>query len=347
MVPLSDVLRVATGLIGAPVLIHCASSIHLREGKTMRHVASWVLLAGLCLATACGGDDGGNGPAGGQDTRSPETAADVAVDLQADLAADSQVEDTANPDVAIDTSGLDTPICQDPCNPVNGKECADDTSYHVCAPSGGCLAWGAPVACGDGNVCEAGECIPDEPDCTGVADSCEPLDAKRCAPSGAATQVCWANADGCPVWTFLEECGEGQACSNGACTGGSADCSTLQTCVGVNCAAEVASGSQIKLTSCTLENCHADYEACYGAFGSGACKDLLKCAQACQDPTCQQGCMASASYDANVQFLAVGVCMEDNCPDALTNPMANIGCITGTCGTQLNACCGGSFMGCM
>jgi len=124
-------------------------------------------------------------------------------------------------------------------------------------------------------------------------------------------------------------------------------CAALDACVAANCAAEVASGSQIKKTACSLKSCQADYEACYGSFGGGACKDLLKCAQGCQNPECQNGCMSSASYEANLQFLDMGICMEDNCPDALENPMANIGCITGVCGAPLNTCCGGSLMGCM
>jgi hypothetical protein len=309
-------------------------------------------LAVLWLAAACGGGDGGgNGPAGGKDAQGTETLAEVMAEAAGgdetapvEVQGDAQVAEV--PVEAMEEPGAEVPACQNECYPMNTRECADGTSYRTCVPGNVCLAWSAPVDCGTGMECQGGECVPAAPDCSGVPNGCGDPGAKRCSGDGKAVETCNGNYE-CPRWELSQACTDGQTCADGACTGGGANCATLDACVAANCAAEAATGSEIKKTNCSLKNCRADYEACYGAFGDKTCKDLLKCAQACQTPECQNGCMSSASYEANLEFLDMGICMEDNCPDALEDPMANIGCITGTCGAPLNKCCGGSLMNCM
>ncbi len=184
------------------------------------------------------------------------------------------------------------------------------------------------------------------PDCSGLPTGCDVPGARRCSTDGKAVEECNGGYE-CPKWEVLETCGAGSTCTAGACGGGPGVCAELEACVDTACAEEVAGGSNIKLAKCTLESCKSEYEACMGPFGAGACKDVLKCTQSCQDSACQQACMKSGTYDGALQFVVVGVCLEDNCPDALSDPMGNLQCIMGACGTPLNACCGGSMMGCL
>jgi hypothetical protein len=89
----------------------------------MRHVTFWVLAIGSFPATACGGDDGGGGPGADRDPQAPDAASEAA----AEVAADGSDEDPVLPDVSTDTTDPDVPACENPCYPVNARECADAT----------------------------------------------------------------------------------------------------------------------------------------------------------------------------------------------------------------------------
>ena len=303
-------------------------------------------ILGVCalLAAGCGGDDGnGRGGGGGGDDAS--TSDDIgfgdAVGKEQQgpdgVAPDGVVPEAITPD--------DTPSCEPPsCGFLGTRECADGTSWRECTAVGGCLRWSEPTACGSDEACQGGTCVTTTPDCSGVPDGCDVPGQRRCSADNAAVEQC--NEYECPKWETFQACGAGETCIGAQCVGGSV-CAQLESCVDTSCAAEAASGSDIKLAQCTLGKCKAEYEACMGPFGTGTCKDILKCAQACQDSACQQGCLKSGSYEGALQFMDVGVCLEDNCPTALQDPMGNISCIMGQCGTPLNACCGGNLMSCM
>jgi len=309
----------------------------------MLRLAPVCLAALLVLVTACGGDDGDSRHFGGDDA-SDDTA------LTGDIGfADTLGKDQAAPDgVLPDAQADDVPACESTCAFIGARECVDGTTYRVCQPAGVCLAWTGAMACAADEACDGGECVKGQgPDCSGLPTGCDTPGAKRCSADAQAVEQCNAAYE-CPKWDVVESCQPGKPCVNGKCgTGGVGVCAQLEACVDTACAEAVVTGSNIKLLKCTLESCRTEYEGCMGAFGSGSCKDLLKCAQACQNQECQKACTTEATYDANVQFVSVGVCLEDNCPGALEDPMSNLGCVTGTCGTPLNACCGGSIMNCM
>lgn len=314
----------------------------------MRALAPLCCFALVALVAGCGGDDGDSRTFGGDDTSGDAaTTGDIAF-------SDTTTKDQAAPDaiaddvVPGDSNGPDVPACLGTCDPAGSRECVDDSSWRECEPAGACLAWSPPAACASGEVCQGGACVPDGPDCSGLPTGCDTPGAKRCSTDAKAVEEC-NGAYECPKWELLEDCSPGKPCVNGVCGGGVGPgaCAELEACVDTACAEAVASGSNIKLLKCTLASCRTEYEGCLGPFGTGACKDLLKCAQSCPDTQCQKACTTTASYEANVQFVEVGACLEDNCPGALEDPMGNIACITGTCGTPLNACCGGSIMNCM
>jgi len=123
-------------------------------------------------------------------------------------------------------------------------------------------------------------------------------------------------------------------------------CPTLADCVVKNCQGTPDPDSYA-LLKCTLLSCKDDYASCFGAYGQGACVQILKCLEACLPADCQQECMAPASYDSLLQFADVGICVENNCPTALEDPLGNIGCFIGVCNAPVATCCGGSILGCM
>lgn len=69
---------------------------------------------------------------------------------------DSDSVGSTSADAGDDDSGSP---CVDPC-PAEGALTCEGDAVAVCADNGdGCLAWGEPEACGDGEVCEEGACL--------------------------------------------------------------------------------------------------------------------------------------------------------------------------------------------
>jgi hypothetical protein len=124
------------------------------------------------------------------------------------------------------------------------------------------------------------------------------------------------------------------------------DCPDLADCVVAGCQATPDVDSYEHL-QCVLLSCKDDYESCFGTYGTGACVNVFKCLQACLPADCLEGCLAGSSYEALLEFADAAVCVEDNCPDALEDPLGNIGCFTGVCNQPVATCCGGTLLGCM
>ncbi|NLH47095.1 MAG: hypothetical protein GX444_00680 [Myxococcales bacterium] len=124
------------------------------------------------------------------------------------------------------------------------------------------------------------------------------------------------------------------------------DCPDLADCVVAACQATPDPDSYA-LLKCTLQNCSDPYAACFGPYGDEACVTVLKCLEACLPADCLQDCMAPASYESLLQFADAGICVEENCPEALADPLHNIGCFLGPCNAPIAVCCGGSVLGCM
>ncbi len=277
----------------------------------------WVLLGTmLFLGLGCAGEESSARGGGGSD-HDTSTSADIGFGEA--VQKDEAGVDVASPDGAsLDTSPDGSPDASPDVSP-------DDT------PAGDV-------------PCPGGVCVDTTPDCSGLPTGCDQPGARRCSSDGKAVEECNGGYE-CPKWDVVQACATGETCLGSQCVSGSS-CAQLESCVDTSCATEAASGSDIKLAKCTLSSCRTEYEACLGPFGTGACKDILKCAQACQSSSCQQDCLKQGSYDADLQFVDVGVCLEDNCPAALQDPMGNISCIIGSCSTQLNACCAGNMMSC-
>lgn len=124
------------------------------------------------------------------------------------------------------------------------------------------------------------------------------------------------------------------------------ECPGLADCVLSKCA-QFSDPDSYVLLQCTLINCSDDYAGCFGDYGDAACVNVLKCLEECLPSDCLNDCMESASYEALLQFAAAGVCVEENCPSALADPLANIGCFLGACNDPIAICCGGTIFGCM
>lgn len=294
------------------------------------------LLLTACLAV---NKDEGR-PSGGNDTTA---AADTGAQADATEAIDS-----AQPDAPASETTEDVPDvtpCTPACEQIGVKQCSGDNAVLTCGLKDGCLGWGVPVPCPPGLTCLDAVCVDATDECAGVPGVCPTVGALRC---GAENSVEECVAGDCPTWQVIQMCASNQTCKDGECVQqiDPTECLSLDTCRDTHCADPVIAESQVKYQRCTLEHCAVEYENCVGPFGTDSCKDILKCAQGCAGVDCQAGCMSAGSLDGGLQFLDLGVCLEDFCPAALTDPMGNIGCITGQCGTEMNTCCGGSILGC-
>ena len=96
--------------------------------------------------------------------------------------------------------------CTSDCPAAGQKKC-DGNGARTCELASGCLRWSAAIACGNGQVCEGGDCHA----------ACVP---KTCDNLGFS---CGAAADGCGNTLNCGACGVGQACSNGICSAACAD----------------------------------------------------------------------------------------------------------------------------
>lgn len=127
--------------------------------------------------------------------------------------------------------------CEDLCPEAGAVGCADAGAWHECVAGDACLDWGAPLACGEGAVCDDGACIPcgqvgeaccardtcasgnacDGGECVvGCREECRANGASECA-GGGAVQVCGEHdGDPCLEWR-VDDCPDGEVCAAGAC----------------------------------------------------------------------------------------------------------------------------------
>jgi len=92
-------------------------------------------------------------------------------------------------------------ICIPTCTTAGARQCSG-SSIQTCALSGGCLKWGAAVACETGKTCSDDEC----------KTACVP---KTCATLGNYQCGSWSN--GCGTNLNCGTCAIGKTCSNGNC----------------------------------------------------------------------------------------------------------------------------------
>ena len=101
--------------------------------------------------------------------------------------------------------------CTNECN--KGEVVCNETGtgYKSCNTSGACLVWSDEVACGEGFVCDGGQCLDKnavcENECTEGMTECV----------GNGVRSCTKNAVGCDVWSATKACSSSEICSDGAC----------------------------------------------------------------------------------------------------------------------------------
>lgn len=103
--------------------------------------------------------------------------------------------------------------CRDECG-AGDTRCSDDgQGVERCGPSAldDCLHWGSPVPCDAREACEDGRCAAI------CADECA-IGDRRCTPDGFETCGDF-DADPCLEYGGGANCGLGEACEDGVCTG--------------------------------------------------------------------------------------------------------------------------------
>ncbi|GMV40888.1 MAG: hypothetical protein AMXMBFR64_26040 [Myxococcales bacterium] len=102
--------------------------------------------------------------------------------------------------------------CKDECTVKGAKQCAG-AAWQACDDhdQDGCLEWGTPTACGDGEICSAGSCA------LGCTSTCSVVGEKQCNVAGAVETCDDWNVDGCLEWGSGVACGPGLVCSAGNC----------------------------------------------------------------------------------------------------------------------------------
>jgi hypothetical protein len=133
------------------------------------------------------------------------------------------------------SNGTCSSSCTDECPSVGAKECTiSGDGVHTCQSSGGCLVWGLPSSCLQGQVCSNGACV-DACDCDFTHGICEPTapgstTACSCDPDCSGTSACGADAY-CDSWcppnvdpdcncgcTYNEYCEADAVGSTGTCS---------------------------------------------------------------------------------------------------------------------------------
>jgi len=130
-----------------------------------------------------------------------------------------------------------------------------------------------------------------------------------------------------------------------------ADCPDLATCVIAACS-DSDLESQFSLDKCTLESCEEDYIACFGEFGESTCSQMMICINDCVAENtieeCSVTCTGSASAEAQLQYMDIGLCAEELCEEgALQDPLNNLPCFLTTCVDVGEVCCGELLTNCM
>ena len=247
-------------------------------------------LTGLLWGAGCGGGDG--------DTTIQGT--DVVVDSEVNTLGDPGV--VADPGVTTDLGAKPDPGVVDVSLDEQGGQDVQTSDVQATCPAldacqaDHCTTVTDPIAF---QICLLEQCRTDYEACFGSfgTDTCE--HAYLCA------QACPLGGDACA-----------QNCILGTTYDSSMAFLYLTGCMRDHCATQLASGKVISLQQCILASCKTEYEGCNGTFGAENCKTLLKCQQACDSNSgeCSIDCMVASSYDANVQFTDLGVCMENIVP---------------------------------
>ncbi len=200
------------------------------------------------------------------------------------------------------------------------SECTDGNLARVeCGDfdADDCLELGAPMRCGDGELCSGGDCVLE-----GMCDDECAEGARRCA--GAGFQACRAVGD-CLLWGELQACGDTEGCVDGACVQ-----DVVDECPGVDAVrcegdAVVSCGqfdADPALDWSQPLPCE-DGETC----SNGVCAAVAQCENECEVDTarCQAGgVQACGDFDADdcLDWGAVQPCDQgESCSDGICDPI--------------------------
>jgi len=90
---------------------------------------------------------------------------------------------------------------------------------------------------------------------------------------------------------------------------------------------------------CVYTECKTENTPCVQT-GNLGCMGILQCGQDCkEDQNCILACVNNGSYDGLTAFLAIGACIDKNCPNAQTEAEIQQ-CIYGPCMQVVMACQG-------
>ena len=113
-------------------------------------------------------------------------------------------------------------VCAADCPTAGAKQCSGN-GVQTCAPTNGCLKWGAAIACSSGHTCSNGICS------TVCADECSAIGVKQCGGSFGFKTCGNYDTDSCLEWGAVTNCSAGQSCT------GASVCNATTTCVPKTC----------------------------------------------------------------------------------------------------------------
>lgn len=254
--------------------------------------------------------------------------------------------------------------CPNACPALNLTECLSGVqAVRTCQlDSDKCLAWGVPVACKPGEICEQGLCktptAPCSPACsssqTCVGGQC--VD-KGCVPACSGGQVCQAGSCVSPGTGTLT-CAQISACS-GNCPIGDSNCpgeciaqgtasaqstfATYKGCIKATCKALADQGKVNETMFCIYQYCASEQAACLGS-GTGTCAELNDCMNGCgSSATCTSNCNSAASKQAALDFYGLMTCVDSNCGSLGGD--AQVQCAQSSCSAAFTKCLGTSSGG--
>ncbi len=214
----------------------------------------------------------------------------------------------------------------------DGWKCAPLINGNSCLP---------PCAsnddCSTGWSCQAGNCTPENFNCSGcITDGCPA--GQACSPGSNACVGAAAVCDSCASdW----ECGDGKACNGGVC---------VTRCAGGVCPSGGTCGATANgVSTCSDECADVCNPVCSGATphclegGCVECRDSTDCAgdSVCTNNTCQSAsgnCSGATPYELN------GACVECLTNDHCGALFCNTG--TGSCVNDTCASCAAPYPAC-
>ncbi len=253
-----------------------------------------ILLSGLLVLGACGGEPTGENQADG------DSAGDADGDGSGDGGDGDGTTGDGDGDGATGDGDGDGDTCSDPCT-AGASRCVEGAT-QTCVSIDGCPRWSDPTDCGDDEVCSGGQCAED---CLEICT----LGERECV--GEEYRECEENFDGCADWTPPQSCSAGESCSGGQC--------------GDSCTDACDEGAKRCDNEATFQVCEEQSSGCLDWSGAESCPN----GAACDGGECQ-GC-ADGSRRCSDNGTGVEECSDDDWTLVQSCPL---GCDGASCATE-------------